>query len=129
MRTSLPAPPNRLRLRQRAVGLVEGDGVVAAQAEDRISVVLATVGVPPVTATAPPLTRILPAALRLIAMVLSAPSPSTVSTPPANVAVVAALAGRPVAANTPAASTTPISRRSAVRRQSLVCLVVIVPLS
>ena len=32
--TSLPAPPNRLARGQRAVGLVERDGVVAAQAED-----------------------------------------------------------------------------------------------
>ena len=31
---SLPAPPNRLAARQRAVGFVERDGVVAALAED-----------------------------------------------------------------------------------------------
>ena len=31
---SLPAPPNRLAARQGAVGFVEGDGVVAALAED-----------------------------------------------------------------------------------------------
>ena len=88
---------------------------------------LATVGVPPTTATAPPLTRILPAASRLIAIVLSAASPNTVSTPALNVAVVAALAGTLVAANTPAASTAPASSRRAARRQPLVCLVVIVP--
>ena len=54
---------------------------------------LATVGVPPTTATAPPFTRILPAASRLITIELSALSPTTVSTPVLNVAVVAALAG------------------------------------
>ena len=92
-----------------------------------MSEVLATVGVPPTTATAPPLTRILPAALRLIAMLLAALSPDAVSTPLLNVAVVAALAGLLVAPNTPAASATPVSRRSAVRRQLLVCPAVIVP--
>ena len=65
-----------------------------------MSAVLATVGVPPTTATAPPLTRILPAALRLIAMLLAALSPDAVSTPLLNVAVVAALAGLLVAPNT-----------------------------
>ena len=58
VRMSLPSPPNRLRSGQRAVGLVESDRVVAAWPNTWISVVLATVGVPPVTATAPPLTRI-----------------------------------------------------------------------
>ncbi len=52
---------------------------------------MATVGVPPWTATAPPLTRILPAASRLTVMVLSRLSPNTVSTPVLgeNVAVIA----------------------------------------
>jgi hypothetical protein len=92
-----------------------------------MSVALATVGVPPTTATAPLLIRILPAALRLIAMLLAALSPETVSTPLLNVAVVAALAGSLVAPKTPAASATPVSRRSAVRRQLLVSPTVIVP--
>ena len=48
-----------------------------------IRAVLATVGVPPVTATAPPLTRIWPAALRLTSMVLSRLSPKTVRVPAA----------------------------------------------
>src|SRR5215212_6366370 len=43
--------------------------------------VLATVGVPPVTATAPPLMRMVPAALRLSVIVLSSSSPNTVSLP------------------------------------------------
>src|SRR5688572_282369 len=43
--------------------------------------VLATVGVPPGTATAPPLTRICPAALRLIVTLLSRLSPNVESTP------------------------------------------------
>ena len=56
--------------RQRAVGLVQGDGVVAALAEHLDQAVLATVAVPPRTATAPPLTRMFPAALRLIVIVV-----------------------------------------------------------
>src|SRR5262249_14109800 len=47
--------------------------------------VLATVGVPPRTATAPLLTRILPAASRLIVIVLSAASPKTERVPPPGV--------------------------------------------
>ena len=58
-----------------------------------ISAVLATVGVPPMTATAPPLTRIWPAALRLTAMLLSRLSPVTLSMPLLKVAVTAAFAG------------------------------------
>src|SRR5262245_33040392 len=42
---------------------------------------VATVGVPPATATAPPLTRMLPAALRVMAIVLSRLSPKTLNTP------------------------------------------------
>ena len=63
-----------------------------------ISEVLATVGVPPTTATAPPLTRIWPAASRLTVMLLSRLSPMTVSTPAAKLAVAAALAGTVVTA-------------------------------
>ena len=73
---------------------------------------LATVGVPPITATAPPLTRMFPAALRLTAMLLSRLSPLTDSTPALNVAVVAALAaGAPAAASRPAVSAVPASSR------------------
>src|SRR4051794_41602761 len=43
--------------------------------------VLATVGVPPVTVTAPPLMRIFPAASRLSVMGLSSSSPNTLSLP------------------------------------------------
>src|SRR5262249_55570723 len=46
-----------------------------------MSVVLATVGVPPWTVTLPPLTRICPAASRLTTMVLSWASPTTDRTP------------------------------------------------
>ena len=82
---------------------------------------LATVGVPPTTATAPPLTRIVPAALREIVIELSALSPRTVSTPVlgVNVAVVAALAVAAVAASRPAASAVPASSRRAARRAAL----------
>src|SRR5687768_7265753 len=53
--------------------------------------VLATVGVPPSTATAPPLIRIVPAALRLKVTVLPRPSPKTDRrpTPGRKVAVIA----------------------------------------
>ena len=71
--------------------------------------VLATVGDPPATAMAPLFTRIAPAALRLNTMLLSAPSPTTVSTPEANVATVAALAASPTPATAQAAITVPAS--------------------
>src|SRR6188768_1119353 len=83
-------------------------------------VVLATVGDPPVTAMAPLFTRIAPAALRLNAMLLSAPSPTTVSTPEANVATVAALARAPTPATAHAAITVPASSGRHTRRRSLV---------
>ena len=87
---------------------------------------LATVGVPPMTATAPPLTRIVPAALRLTVSELSRLSPDTVSTPALKVAVTAAFAGAVVAAIAPAVSTVPASSRRAERRQTPWVLVVIV---
>src|SRR5262245_19348159 len=46
-----------------------------------MSATLATVAVPPETATAPLLTRIVPAASRLSVIVFAAPSPNTVSRP------------------------------------------------
>jgi hypothetical protein len=82
-----------------------------------ISAVLATVGVPPMTATAPPLTRMFPAALRLTTIELSSASPLTVSWPELglNVAVVAAFAGTLAPASAPAASAVPASNRAARR--------------
>ena len=84
-----------------------------------ISAVLATVGVPPVTAIAPPFTRIFPAASRLIVIELLAASPNTVRTPPLKDAVVAAWAGAVAASDTAAASTAPTSNRWVRRRQVL----------
>ena len=78
-----------------------------------IRLVLATVGVPPLTATAPPFTRILPAASRLITIELSAASPKTLSTPLLNDAVVAALACEVTPANAAVASRPPASSRRA----------------
>ena len=74
---------------------------------------------PPVTVTAPPFTRILPAALRLIVIVLLRLSPFTLSTPPLNVAVVAALAVALIAASAPTESTAPATSLRARRRQAL----------
>src|SRR4051812_7797203 len=73
---------------------------------------------------APPLTRIRPAALRLSVIVLAAESPVTVSCPPLNVAVVAALAGTLVAAMTAAASTLAASSRRVVRGEFIAILLV-----
>ena len=106
VRVSLPAPPNRFAPGSAPFASLRLITSLPPRPKTRISEVLATVGVPPATATAPPLTRILPAALRLIAMLLAALSPKTVSTPVLNVAVVAALAGLLVAPSTPAASAT-----------------------
>ena len=87
---------------------------------------LATVGVPPMTATAPPFTRILPAASRLIVIELLRLSPDTLSVPELNVAVVAALAVTLDAASTPTASAAPVSTRRAARRLPWLRLVSIV---
>ncbi len=121
MRVSLPAPPERLAFGSAPAASLSVTESWPAWPKTRISAVLATVGEPPWTATAPLLTRILPAASRLIAIVLLAPSPYTVSTPlpGLNVAVVAALAGTAVAAIRPAASTAPASSRRAARYQAL----------
>ena len=91
-----------------------------------ISAVFATVGVPPTTATAPLFTRILPAASRLMTIELSAASPETLSTPLANDAVVAALAGGLAAKTAAIPSTTTASSRRAARRRSLLGLAFIV---
>ena len=71
VRTSLPAPPNRFARGSAPLTSLRVITSLSPRPKTRISAVLATVGVPPTTATAPPLTRILPAALRLIAMLLA----------------------------------------------------------
>ena len=81
-----------------------------------VSVVLATVGDPPTTGIEPLFTRIAPAALRLITIAFAAPSPTTVSTPEANVAVVAACADVPTPPTAQAPTTVPASSRVATRR-------------
>ena len=93
MRVSLPAPPNRFAAGSAPLTSLSAITSWPSRPKTRISVVLATVGEPPMTVTAPPFTRIVPAALRLIAIELSALSPDTVSTPELKVAVVAAFAG------------------------------------
>ena len=125
VRTSLPVPPNRFA--RGSAPLVSLIVIVSwpSRPETRISEVLPTVGVPPTTATAPPFTRIVPAASRLTAIELLAESPSTVSTPAANVEVVAALADALVAASTAAATTLPASSRRAARRRWLSSLMLI----
>ena len=119
MRTSLPAPPNRLAAGSAPLASLSVITSLPPCPKTRISVVLATVGVPPATAIAPPFTRILPAALRLMAIELSAPSPNTLRLPALKLAVVAAFAGALVAARTPADSTAPASSRRAGRRQAV----------
>ena len=87
--------------------------VMPSRPDTWIRLVLATVGVPPMTVIAPPLTRILPAASRLIVIELLLLSPSTVRVPvPAlNVAVVAAFAAALVPASAPTESAATASRR------------------
>ena len=125
MRTSLPAPPNRLAFGSAPLTSLIVIVSLPARPKTWICEVLATVGVPPETATAPPFTRMLPAALRLTVVELLRESPLTDSTPLANVAVTAALAGTLVAASRPAASTLLPRTRRAVRRQSLSNLMLI----
>ena len=93
VRVSLLAPPNRFARGSAPLTSLRLRESLPPWPKARISAVLATVGVPPTTAMAPLFTRILPAAFRLMAIELPAASPVTVSTPLANVAVVAALAG------------------------------------
>ena len=120
MSTSLPAPPNRLARGSAPLASLRVIVSLPPRPKTWISEVLATVGVPPTTATAPPLTRILPAASRLIVIVLSRASPVTVSVPALNVAVVAAFAGALVAASRPAASAVPANNRRALSRVSFI---------
>jgi hypothetical protein len=93
-----------------------------------IDVVLATVGVPPLTGTAPPLTRMFPAASRLTEMALSTALPFTVRTPAANEAETpftafgAACAGRPAMPIVPAPTRAPMNSRPALRRRANVRL-------
>ena len=117
----MPAPPNRFARGSAPLTWLSVIVSLPPWPKTWISVVFATVGAPPATATAPPFTRIWPAALRLIVMLLSRLSPNTVSwpAPGLNDAVTAALAGTLVAASTPAARTVAASSRRTVRRQGL----------
>ena len=85
-----PSRPSACRCRRRRTGWPPGSAPLVSLSVTTslppwpntwISAVLATVGVPPVTATAPPFTRIFPAASRLTVIVLSSASPNTVSCP------------------------------------------------
>ena len=116
---SLPAPPNRFAAGSAPFASLSVIVSLPPCPKTWISAVLATVGVPPVTATAPPLTRILPAASRLTTIELLAASPKTVSTPLLNDAVVAALACAVRPANAAVASAPPASSRRVMRRQLL----------
>ena len=123
VRTSLPAPPNRFALGSAPLASLSVI-VSLPPAEDLDQRRVGHRRRAAATATAPPLTRILPAASRLMVIVLSAPSPKTLSVPLANVAVTAALAGKPETANIPTASAKPTSRRRALRTLVLTTLVV-----
>ena len=68
---SLPAPPNRFACGSAPLASLRVSVSLPPWPKTWISVVLATVGVPPMTGTAPLLTRIVPAASRLIVIVLS----------------------------------------------------------
>ena len=81
VKTSLPAPPNRLAAGSAPLASLSASASSPPWPKIWIRLVLATVGVPPVTATAPPLTRTAPAALRLAVTVLSRLSPNTDSRP------------------------------------------------
>ena len=117
--TSLPLPPYTVAGGSAPLASLRATVSLPPLATVTRRVVLATVGDPPATAMAPLFTRIAPAALRLNAMVLSAPSPTTVSTPEANVATVAALARSPTPATAQAAITVPASSGRDTRRRSL----------
>ena len=117
MRTSLPAPPNRLAFGSAPLTSLIVTVSLPAWPKTWMSEVLATVGVPPTTAMAPPLTRILPAASRLTVMLLLRLSPNTLSVPALNVAVTAALALMAVPARAATASTALVISRRATRRR------------
>ncbi len=129
VRTSLPAPPNRLAAGSAPLVSLSVITSWPPRPKTRISDVLATVGVPPMTGTAPPLTRILPAASRLIVSELSRLSPVALSTPALKVAVTAAFAGTLVTAIAPAARTVPASRpRTGRRQRSRLRVFIVLPL-
>lgn len=91
---SLPAPPNRF-----AAGIAPLlSSMVMMSLPSRpkawISLVLATVAGPPLTATAPPLTTIVPPALRPSTIVLFMPVPRTERIPAEKFAVTAMCASR-----------------------------------
>ncbi len=114
---SFPVPPNRLARGSAPLAWLSVIVSLPPRPNTWIKLVLATVGEPPTTWTAPPLTRSWPAALRLISMLLSRPSPKTVSTPALalNVAVTAALACWLAAHMTPAPIAVPTNSRRAAR--------------
>ena len=116
---SLPTPPNRFARGSAPLTSLRVITSSLPRPKTWISVVLATVGEAPTTATAPPLTRIVPTASRLTSMLLAALSPKTVSTPLVNVAVVAALADWLAAMTTPAPITVPTTSRRAARPRPL----------
>ena len=111
MSTSLPSPPNRLAAGSAPLTSLSVIVSLPPSPNTWMRAVLATVGVPPATATAPPLTRIWPAALRLTVIELSRLSPLTDRVPALNDAVVAALAGELATASRPAVSAVPASSR------------------
>ena len=121
VRVSLPAPPSRFAPGSAPFASLRATTSSPPRPKTRTSDVLATVGVPPRTATAPLFTRIFPAVSRLITIELPAPSPNTDSTPELNVPAVAALAAGLAAKAAATPRTIPASSLRVVRR-SLVLL-------
>ena len=78
---SLPVPPKRFALGKAPFASLSVSVSLPAPPTTEITRVLATVGLPNLTATAPPFTSMRPAASRLITMELSCESPTTVRTP------------------------------------------------
>ena len=128
---SLPAPPVSVSLPQPPDRFARGSAPFASL-RVRVSAPATArdgdpdacwrpLGVPPLTGTAPPFTRMTPAALRLITMLLGWASPTTVRTPLAKVAVVAASAtsATEAAPTTPAPATAPMRSRPRLRRRGV----------
>ena len=81
VRVSLPAPPNRWAFGRAPLASSRVMVSLPAWPNTLISVVLATVGVPPRTATAPPLTRMLPGGVAADGDGVVPASPKTVRMP------------------------------------------------
>src|SRR5260370_23031812 len=81
IRMSLPSPPKRFAAGSAPLASFSEIWSLPSWPKTWMSVVLATVGAPPVTETAPPLTRMWPAMSRLTTMLLSKLSPKTDRTP------------------------------------------------